>query len=347
MLLKKVAANKASGQPKREAILPVHLHVENMRSLGEVFEASPARVEDALSRYPSLKGKVRVTVGYDGDIFDKEIPTTSVLFAWDFDRTRLAERAPHLRWVHVHGAGVNHLLPMDWLPKNAVLTNSRGVHGSKADEYTIMALLMLNNNLPVIVTNQRNATWNPIFNTTISGKTVLIVGVGHLGGGAAKWAKAFGLHVIGVRRSGKPHKHVDEMHMPAALHDLLPRADFVLLSLPHTDETNQLIGEEELALIKPGAGLVNFSRAGLVDYEALQRKLVRNEISAILDVFDPEPLPSTSSLWATPNLIMTPHCSADDRELYTLRTLELVFSNMERFVEGKRLLNIVDRHRQY
>src|SRR6202040_2984644 len=108
-------------------------------------------------------------------------------------------------------------------------------------------------------------------------------------------------------------------------------------ALPHTDETNQLIGEEELALIKPGAGLVNFSRAGLVDYEALQRKLVRNEISAILDVFDPEPLPSTSSLWATPNLIMTPHCSADDRELYTMGRLELGWGNMERFPIGKRL----------
>lgn len=326
---------------------PVHLHVENTGSLGEVFEASRERVEEALRRHPNLEGKVRITVGYDGDIYEEAIRTADVLFGWQFDRTNLAERAPNLRWVHAHGAGVNHLMPLDWLPKGAVLTNSRGVHGPKADEYTIMAILMLNNRLPAMVTNQRQAKWEQLYNTSVADKTLLIVGVGHVGGGAAKWAKRFGMHVIGVRRSGKPHRNVDEMHPPAALRRLLPRADFVLVTAPHTHESHHLIGADELELMKEGAGLINYSRAQLVDYEALASHLEAGRLSAVLDVFDPEPLPSTSPMWTLPNLIMTPHSSSDDVILYTPKTLDLVFGNMERFIAGKPLRNRVNPAREY
>src|SRR5579859_6010410 len=105
---------------------PAHLHIENLSSLGPVFEATSARVEAALARRPALAGKVRVTVGHDGDIFADAIKTADALFGWDFDRA-LAQKAPNLRWVAAHGAGVGHLMPLDWLPKGAVLTNSRGV----------------------------------------------------------------------------------------------------------------------------------------------------------------------------------------------------------------------------
>jgi phosphoglycerate dehydrogenase-like enzyme len=325
----------------------VHLHIENSTDLGPVFEATPKRVRDALRRYPKLRGRLRITIGYDGDILEPQLATTDALFAWRFDRENLAERAPRLRWVHAHGAGVSHLMPLDWLPRGAVLTNSRGVHGPKADEYTAMALLMLNNNLPITVTNQRKAKWEQLFNTGIAGKTVLILGVGHVGGGAARWAKRFGLRVLGIRRSGKRHAQVDEMHRPRALHKLLPRADFVLVAAPLTAETRHMIGARELDLMKPGAGLINYSRANLVDYEALSKRLKAGKLSAILDVFEPEPLPRSSPLWKLPNLIITPHCSSDDREQYTPRTLDLVFRNMERFIGGKPLLNRVDPRLQY
>jgi phosphoglycerate dehydrogenase-like enzyme len=312
-----------------------------------VFEATPRRVAEALARHPRLKDRLRITIGHDGDIIEREIATADAIFAWNFDRRNLAERAPRLRWVHAHGAGVSHLMPLDWLPRGAVLTNSRGVHGPKADEYTAMALLMLNNNLPRSVTNQRKARWEQPFNTGIAGKTLLILGVGNVGGGAARWAKRFGLTVLGIRRSGKRHPHVDEMHRPSVLHRLLPRADFVLVTAPLTAETRHMIGARELDLMKPGAGLVNYSRANLVDYAALAKRLKAGKLSAILDVFDPEPLPRASPLWKLPNLIITPHCSSDDKEQYTPRTLDLVFANMERFIEGKPLLNRVDPRLQY
>jgi len=100
-------------------------------------------------------------------------------------------------------------------------------------------------------------------------------------------------------------------------------------------------------MVKSGAGLVNYSRANLVDYDALRAKLEAGEMSAVLDVFDPEPLPASSLLWNTPNLLITPHCSSDDRDEYTPRTLDLVFRNMRRFIEGRLLVNRVSRKHQY
>jgi glyoxylate/hydroxypyruvate reductase A len=325
----------------------VHLHIENLRALGDVFEASPARVRAALAARPRLKGRVRVTIGYDGETFAEAMRTANALFGWRFDREYLAKMAPRLRWVHAHGAGVNHLMPLDWLPKGAVLTNSRGVHGPKAAEYTLMAILMLNNHIPSMTTNQRNAKWEKLYSTSIGGKTLLVVGVGHIGGGAAKWAKRLGMRVIGVRRTGKPHRYVDEMHQPKALRRLLPKADFVLVSAPYTTDNHHMIGAAELDLMKDGAGIINYSRAQLVDYVELCQHLLRGRLSAVLDVFDPEPLPATSSLWNTPNVLLTPHCSSDDRELYTPRTLDLVFRNVERLINGKPLHNRVSPISQY
>jgi glyoxylate/hydroxypyruvate reductase len=327
---------------------PLHLHIENNRELGPVFEAGPDRVAAVLAKFPGLSEKLRISIGTDGDIFGAEMKTADALFGWKFDRAVIAEgRAPNLRWVQAHGAGINHLIPFDWLPKGAVLTNSRGVHGEKADEYTIMSLLMLNNRLAESCTNQRHAKWEQVFSSSIAGKTVLIIGVGHVGGGAAKWAKAFGLRVIGIRRSGGGHPHVDEMHTPDRLRELLPRADFVLMTTPHTQETTHLLGACELALMKDGAGLVNYSRASLIDYEALRAELIKGRLTAMLDVFDPEPLPASSPLWDTPNLIITPHCSSDDAEMYTPKTLDLVFRNVELLMAGKPLVNVVDPVKQY
>jgi glyoxylate/hydroxypyruvate reductase len=325
----------------------IHLHVENLRELGPVFEASPERVAAALRDHPAVAARLNVTIGYDGDIFERELRDTDVLFAWDFDRSNLAERAPRLKWVHAHGAGVNHLMPLTWLPKSAVLTNSRGVHAERASEYAIMAVLMLNNRLPEMMTNQRQSRWEQLFNSAVTGKTLLIVGVGHVGGSVAAWAKRFGMRVVGIRRTGRGHRSVDAMHRPEDLRQLLPEADFVLVAAPHTDATHHLIGAAEIALLKRGAGLVNYSRANLVDYEALRARLERGEISAVLDVFSPEPLPSSSPLWRTPNLVITPHSSSDDTERYTPRTLDLVMRNMERFLAGKALMNRVSPKLQY
>jgi phosphoglycerate dehydrogenase-like enzyme len=207
-----------------------------------------------------------------------------------------------------------------------------------------MAILMLNNRIPTMVGNQMRRRWRQVYNTAITGKTLLIVGVGNLGGGAARLAKRAGLRIVGVRRTGRSHRHVDEMYTPRDLPKLLPKADFVLCAAPLTAATEHLIGRRELGLMKPTAGIINVGRAGVIDYDALAGKLRRNELSgAVLDVFPQEPLPASSPLWATPNLLITPHSSSDDEELYTPKTLDLFFRNMERFAANRPLMNRVDR----
>ena len=325
----------------------VHLHIDNATRLGEVFHASPERIEAVRCRHPEVAAQVEVTMGYDGEGVEEALRSADVLFGWSIPRDNLARRAPRLRWFHAHGAGVNHLMPLDWLPRGAVLTNSRGVHGERATEYAAMALLMLNNRVPEMVTNQRQGRWGKCFNSHIGGKTLVIIGVGHIGGAVAKWAKGAELRVLGVRRTPRPHRHVDEMHGPDAVPALMPRADFVMISAPCTNESRHLIGRDELDSLKQGAGLLNYSRAGVVDYEALREKLERREMSAVLDVFDPEPLPESSPLWNTPNLIITPHCSSDDSDYYTPRTLDLVMENMARFIAGKPLRNRVSPRLEY
>ena len=325
----------------------VRLHIENDSSLGDVFEVTGERLSAAFSRFPDLAERVDCSIGYDCADFDRQIADADALVCWDIDHRNIAKRAPKLRWIHATGAGVEHFTPFDWLPDDVAFTNNRGVHGARAHEYAIMAVLMLNNRVPEMVTHQRAGRWEQTFNTGVAGKTLLVVGVGSVGGGVAEWAKRFGMRVIGVRRTAKPHPAVDEMRGPEALLELIPRADYIIATAPATAHTRHLIGRAEIEAIRPGGGIVNYGRARVVDYEALRARLERREISAILDVFDPEPLPPDSPLWQTPNLIVTPHCSSDDTELYIPRTLDLFFENMRRFLAGEPLENRVDPVLEY
>jgi len=324
-----------------------YLHIENSMELNEVFEASPKRVRDTFLRHPDLKKRVKVTIGYSGNILERSLRTADALFCHQLDFSDIRQRAPKLRWIHIHGAGVEHLLPLDWLPSDVTLTNSSGAHGRRATEYAATAILMLNNRIPELVTHQQNKCWHQCFNSNIGGKTLLIVGVGRIGAQIARWAKTMDMRVVGVRRTGRGSRYVDEMYQTNELRRLLPHADFVLVAAPLTDETEGLMGKTELDLMKQGAGLVNYSRARVVDYDHLRKKLGRGELSAVLDVFEPEPLPKTSPLWRTPNLIITPHCGSDDSNYYTPRTLDIIFNNVRRLLDGKRMSNVVSRKLQY
>jgi glyoxylate/hydroxypyruvate reductase A len=326
---------------------PIALHVDNSSSYDQVFWITPERWAAAARRHGAPARRLDARIAWDLDGFDEAMQRAEILIGWEFPRKDLAARAPRLRWIHLTGAGLEHLAPFDWIPERVVVTNNSGVHAPKAAEYAEMAILMLANRIPLHVTNQREARWQQFFPAPATGKTLLIVGVGAVGGAAAARARRLGLRVLGIRRSGRPHHHVDRMFRPDSLDRLLPGADFVLITAPLTPETRGLIGRRQLDLMKPEAGLINMGRAGIVDYDALREKLARGELSgAILDVFEPEPLPPTSPLWHTPNLVMTPHCSSDAPD-YADRTLDLFFANLSRYLAGRSLRNVVDRALQY
>jgi phosphoglycerate dehydrogenase-like enzyme len=279
---------------------------------------------------------------------DGLVASNDVIRDAHFPIADLAAKAPDLRWIHIIGAGIEPLLPLDWLPPGVVLTNNSGVHVEKIREAATMALLMLNARIPAIVTNQKKARWDAIFTGRIAGKTVLIIGVGEMGGAAAGAARALGLRVLGVRRSGAAHPDVDTMMPLAALDTALPEADFVVFAAPLTPETHNLLDRRRIQLMKEGAGFLNIGRAGSVDHDALVEALRSGALSgAILDVHDPEPLPTSSPLWHADNVILTPHVTSDDLDEYLPKTFDLVFANAARLMHGEKLINVVDPARGY
>jgi phosphoglycerate dehydrogenase-like enzyme len=150
-----------------------------------------------------------------------------------------------------------------------------------------------------------------------------------------------------VTRSGKHTRPADVTYPVSRIDRALPKADFVIVTTPLTADTRGLISRERLGLLKRGAGLVNIGRAPVVDYAALTEKLVSGDMGgAVLDVFDQEPLPADSPLWTTPNLVIMPHISCDDPR-YIDQLLDTWFMNLERFMKGKALRNIVDRRLGY
>jgi phosphoglycerate dehydrogenase-like enzyme len=330
----------------------LHLRFETRANKPPVFRITEELIAAAKSR--SAIADIRVSLGEDlrdlGWLRDADglITSNDVVRDPRFPITELARQAPRLRWIHIIGAGIEPLLPLDWLQGRIVLTNNSGIHVEKTREAATMALLMLNARIPAILTNQKKARWDQIFTPRIVGKTVLIIGIGDIGATVAAAAKALGLRVVGVRRRGAAHPDVDRMVSPSALDSVLPEADFVVLATPLTPETHKLLDRHRIGLMKPGAGFFNIGRAGSVDHQALVEALRSGALSgAILDVYDPEPLPLSSPLWHADNLVLTPHVTSDDLDEYLPKTLDLVFANAARLLRGEPLANVVDPTRGY
>lgn len=313
-----------------------------------VFAMTPDRFAAAARRYQTLAGRIEPVFVMDDDGLDEALGNANAILGWRIPRDRLAERAPRLRWIQLTGAGAEHLLPFDWLPRGVAITTASGAHAEKAMEFVTMALLMLNARMPAMAANQRVHVWRQVFTPTIAGRIVLVVGVGAMGRAAARAAKRLGLRVLGVRRSGRPVRGIDAMGTLDALDGFLAEADFIVLAAPATTATRRLLDRRRFALVKPGAGFVNIGRAQLVDADALRESLAAGRVSgAIVDVFEPEPLPADSALWDTPNLVVLPHCSSDDAASYASRVLDITFDNAGRLLAGRPLRNRLVERREY
>src|SRR5262245_12140552 len=291
----------------------LHLHLENFRDRPGVFHITEEHWHHAALRHRALAKRVRVTIGWDGDIIDQTLKTADVMINSSPPRERLRERAPRLKWIQTTGAGVEGLLPLDWLPQDIALTNNSGAHSVKAEDSCTMAISLLNARLPQFIGSQRRHAWEPIYTTPVAGKTAVIIGFGDLGQSAGRAAKKLGAKVIAVTRSGKAGRPADSVVPVRHIDRVLPKADFVIIATPLTAETRGLLDRRRLDLLKPDAALVNIGRSAVVDYEALREKLGQGTLAgAVLDVFEPEPLPADSPLWDTPGLVIIPHVTCDD-----------------------------------
>ena len=304
--------------------------------------------EKGLSQYSEIKDKIEYLVDWDEDHYLSSMKEADVLLGWQFPTTNIREIAPNLKWIHVTSAGVNHLSPFDWMKNNLILTNSSGVHSKKAGEFGLMSILMLQNQMTKIVTNQKNKEFVTLLSKPIDGFKVVVVGTGSLGGSMIKHVSKLGAEVIGVNRKGNDVEGCSKVITFDKLDEVLPSADFLYLAVPETEETKGLINKTRLDSLKSTCGIVNIGRHSVLDYKSLRIKLEKNEIAgAILDVFSHEPIPKDSYLWDTPNLIITPHISSDSQGNYIEMVLKIFFKNLKLFLEKKELINQIDRKLGY
>ena len=233
---------------------------------------------------------------------------------------------------------------------NTVFTTARGVHAIPLAEFAGMAMLIHSRRALHALREQRRKHWERYAGTDLEGRTAVVVGLGAVGLEVARVAHALRLRVVGVKRH--PETAGDELPVdiligPAELPAHLAKADFLILIAPHTDETEGMIGPEELAALPAGAALINIGRGALVDEPALVAALESRHLGgAYLDVFAEEPLPTDSRLWDMPNVLISPHSgSTSDRE--NGRIIDLFCQNLRRYLAREPMLNVLDTQRLY
>ena len=350
------------GAPTAIALTPILSARYRIRDLDRIRAAAPgARIVNV-----STEGLA------DGPLDDVEVLLRGWLAADAFDR--LLARAPRLAWVHSASAGVERVLTPTGRARGLVITNARGVFSRPIAEYVLMMILAISRRLPQLLELQRERTWQPLEGAELRDVTVGIVGLGSIGRAVGALATAFGCRVIATRRrpeagsgAGRPAGEAgdtgdadaaaggsagdgrplgeavfDRVLGPDGLAELLADSDFIVLAAPLTPDTENMISAETLALVKPGAWLINVARGRLIDESALRRALVEGPLGgAVLDAFREEPLQPSSPFYDLPNAIITPHTSWSSGRVLD-RSVDLFCDNLRRFALGQPLANVVD-----
>jgi phosphoglycerate dehydrogenase-like enzyme len=268
----------------------------------------------------------------------------------DFSRQFFSacHKAERLRWLHVFHAGIDNPVFGQLLDRGVRITTSSGANAEPVGVTAAAGMLMLARGFPGWIAAQRRHAWEPVRGGSapddLRGQTLLLVGVGEIGKTMARIAQALGMRVIGVRRSGRqPEDPVDEMHPPSALDQLLPRAQWLALCCPLTDETRKMIDAARLARLPQGARVVNVARGEIVDEQALIAALSSGHLGgAYLDVFEREPLPAESPLWDLPNVVLSPHNAAASSG-NDARATAMFLHNLELSARGESMKNEVMR----
>ncbi len=270
--------------------------------------------EDAVSRAPDVADGHVVSFGSTPESLAAVLPEVELLVCVGAGPPiPLPAKAPRLRLVFCTFAGVDSLMPLDWLPADAVLLNNSGAHAPKAGEFAIMSLLMLASHVPALVADQAAQRWEQRTGTLLAGRRLTVVGLGSLGGESARRAKQFGMHVTGIRVRPAPHPCCDQVAGAAALDDMLPATEFLLLACPWTTANRHLLDARRIGL----------------------------------DVVSPEPVPQGHRLWRTANLLVTPHISSYDRNAILPRSLDVLMRNLRAMRDGQTMPNLVDKVRGY
>lgn len=302
------------------------------------------------NRYAGL----RVVHLKDYTRLEEELRDADIFVGLGLKREQFAP-AKKLKWVHTLAAGVNQWLRDDILASNVVITNARHVHAPTMAEHALALILALARRLPGAVRYQQKKFWaqQEIWDEEphpmeVNGRTLVIVGHGAIGKELGQRAQACGMRVVGVKRDPtQGGEHADSVVGADSLDATLPEADFVVLATPLTLETEHFFNRQRFGAMKKTAYFINVGRGALVDEAALLEALEKKQIAgAALDVTEEEPLPPASPLWAAPNLFLTPHIAGVSERLWH-RHSALLLENLDRYFDGRELLNVVDKVKGY
>ncbi|WP_413303072.1 D-2-hydroxyacid dehydrogenase [Bacillus sp. 1P10SD] len=293
--------------------------------------------QDHINLLENILPDWELLIGKDKEVWQEHLQEAEIIAGWKkgLEDEILAPESK-LKWLQTWSAGVNNL-PLDELnQRNITVTSANGVHAYPISETIFALMLGLTRKLHTYVKNQQAKTWHHAhMGLEMHEKTVGIIGVGEIGKETAKIAKAFGMTVLGVRHSGQPADYVDEMYKPEQLEVLLPKCDYVVVTLPLTKETYRLFGAEQFMQMKSSAFFINIGRGEIVVETDLIQALQDGIIAgAGLDVFEKEPLSAESPLWEMENVIITPHTSGST-EHYNKRVIEnILIPNLKEYLTG-------------
>ena len=326
----------------------MRIHLQNPDN-DPLFDFSRPMWDAAVARAPDIGAGHEVSIGVTpADLVGAMREAEALVTDASVIAAHFPCPAPRLRLIFLTNAGLDRLAPFDWLPSGVALLNNRGAHAAKSGEFAIMAVLMLANRVPAMVTNQRQEVWRKLWGSVLRGRRLTVVGLGSLGGAVAEHAARFGMRVTGVRAHPRPHPSCERVIGVEAIEDALAETEFLVLACPLTAATRGLISRHRLECLPSGAGVVNIGRGKLVDQAALCDLLDQEHLSgAVLDVFTPEPIPAGHRLWSTRNLVISPHTSADDPATYNPRSLDIFLDNLRAWRDGLPLPNRFDIARGY
>jgi phosphoglycerate dehydrogenase-like enzyme len=278
----------------------------------------------------------------DADVLSR----TEVLLAQSAAPGLLAEM-PRLRWVQAMTVGVDHWLARKDLSQAHMLTAARGTHRVQMPENILGAIFHVTKHFQAIAANQARSTWARSISAPIAGRTLGILGLGAIGQELARKAAALEMRVIGSKRTPEPLAHIERVLGPDGIDEVLGASDFVVLLLPATAETENLIDARRLARMRRTAYLINFARGSqIVDGDLIEAVKLKTIAGAVLDVFRTEPLPASHPFWTTPGITVLPHIGGLHPERNEM-VAGLFAENARRHLEGRPLKEVVDRSRGY
>jgi D-2-hydroxyacid dehydrogenase (NADP+) len=301
--------------------------------------------ENWVQQIRDVSDRIEVTVASDNAAALTAVDNAEVVYG-RFTK-EMFSAAKKLKWVQVKSAGVDRLLFPELVNSDVVLTNAR-IHGTQISEMAIAMMLVFMKKLNRFMQYKAQAKWQRHTPDDLLGKTMGILGLGNIGSETARKAKCLGMKVIALKKHQTPKPaYVDELLGTEGLARLLRQSDFVVVTLPLTKETRHMISEEQLQMMKPNAYMINMSRGAVIDTVELIKALKEGWIAgAGLDVFEQEPLPEDSELWKLDNVVMTPHVSGGTPR-YDELAVEVFCDNLQRYIEGKPLRNVINKKAGY